>query len=158
MQRFVLVVMGLALSLPASCLQELMGHLKRPGSSSTLVSSSTNSSVDQHGALAAARPLRRSQRLWASVTPEAVSSMQGITTAQLAGQFFEHATKSSVCMCAIRTMCRSPLRWLSAAQWDVIEWLAGRQLLSVCRTDRPRAVRHAVRRDTEVHARIQQDI
>jgi hypothetical protein len=139
MQSFVLVVMGLALSLPASCLQELMGHLKGPGGSSALVSSSTNSSDDHHGALAAAQPLRRSQRLWASVTPEAVSSMQGITTVELAGQPTEHATKSAVCMCAIRTMCRSPLHWLSPAQWDVIEWLASRQLLSVCRTDRPRA-------------------
>lgn len=35
---------------------------------------------------AQARPLSRTQRLWASITPEAVLDMKGISTTQLAGE------------------------------------------------------------------------
>lgn len=136
MQRFVLVVMGLALSLPASCLQELMGHLKRPGSSSTLVSSSTNNSDDQHDALAAARPLRRSQRLWASVTPEAVSSMQGITTAQLAGQFFGTCHKI-ICVHVCHKDNVQVALALAVSCSVGCHRVACRQAIAVCVQDRP---------------------
>lgn len=73
---------------PASCLQELLEHLKGAGGSSSgsPASSSPNSSDDQGNKPGAEQPLRRSQRLWASVTPAAVESMQGISTAELAGQ------------------------------------------------------------------------
>src|SRR5689334_15666264 len=77
--------MGLSLCWHAHvCTQELLQQVRTPGSSACGSSSAISS--DDQGPPTAELPPRRTQRLWAAVTPEAVLSMQGISTAELAGQ------------------------------------------------------------------------